>query len=193
MRHWILACVRDHTTTWMRPPRVEEFCGCDIGSASLVEEEVGRYGCSSQINARARSASSCIFQDEGQCQHKITCIAVPLLLLLHWRFFIGNLLSFTWIAFNISFGTTSPNAHTAHLSHITLRNPNTHQSNALSLVLDSKSFKHMLILFQYQVFQDLQGPASSLRVGSSVRTSTRPLSVSLLRLCLRYLTCIQRR
>jgi hypothetical protein len=82
MRHRILACVRDHTTTWMRPPRVEEFCGCDIGSASLVEEEVGRYGCSSQINARARSASSCIFQDEGQCQHKITCIAVPLLLLL---------------------------------------------------------------------------------------------------------------
>lgn len=53
--------------------------------------------------------------------------------------------------------------------------------------------KHLLTFPQYQVFQDLQGPASSLRVGSSVRTSTRPLSVSLLRLCLRYLTCIQRR
>jgi hypothetical protein len=52
---------------------------------------------------------------------------------------------------------------------------------------------HVLTFLQYQVFQDLQGPASSLRVGSSVRTSTRPLSVSLLRLCLRYLTCIQRR
>jgi len=55
------------------------------------------------------------------------------------------------------------------------------------------TLKHQLTSFQYQVFQDLQGPASSLRVGSSVRTSTRPLSVSLLRLCLRYLTCIQRR
>lgn len=55
------------------------------------------------------------------------------------------------------------------------------------------NFKHMLTSVQYQVFQDLQGPASSLRVGSSVRTSTWPLSVSLLHLRLRYLTCIQRR
>lgn len=57
----------------------------------------------------------------------------------------------------------------------------------------TKSFKHVLTSIQYQVFQDLQGPASSLRVGSSVRTSTWPLSVSLLHLRLRYLTCIQRR
>jgi hypothetical protein len=57
----------------------------------------------------------------------------------------------------------------------------------------TKNTIHVLTFLQYQVFQDLQGPASSFRVGSSVRTSTRPLSVSLLRLCLRYLTCIQRR
>jgi hypothetical protein len=76
-----------------------------------VEEEGGRYGCSSQINARARSASSCIFQDEGQCQHNITCIAVPLLLLFHWRSFTGNLLFFTWTEFNTSFEKISPNAH----------------------------------------------------------------------------------
>jgi hypothetical protein len=82
---------------------------------------------------------------------------------------------------------------TISLSQLSLRKPNTHQSNALSLLLDPKLFKHMLMFLQYQVFQDLQGPASSLRVGSSVRTSTRPLSVSLLRLCLRYLMCIQRR
>lgn len=97
-----------------------------------------------------------------------------------------------------TFEGTCKNFNTTRTPYLTRNSRSANQSyttqmlSAYFLVFTIK-LKHMLTSVQYQVFQDLQGPASSLRVGSSVRTSTWPLSVSLLHLRLRYLTCIQRR
>lgn len=86
------------------------------------------------------------------------------------------------------------NLHPVSLARNALHKPtacaNRMASAILWTILESI---HLLTSSQQLVLQDLQGPPSSLRVGPSVRTSTRPLSVSLLHLCLRYLTCIQRR
>lgn len=86
------------------------------------------------------------------------------------------------------------NLHSISLARNALHKPITCANRMASAILWTLlETTHLLTSSQQLVLQDLQGPPSSLRVGPSVRTSTRPLSGSLLHLCLRYLTCIQRR
>jgi hypothetical protein len=143
-------------------------------------------GC--QTIAGARSANSCIFKIRANANTKSHA--------LQYRYccsVTGNIL------FHLGLNSTSNperfhQTRIQHISRISRYASRTRTNRMLSACFYIPTpFRHMLTFHQYQVFQDLQGPASSLRVGSSVRTSTRPLSVSLLRLCLRYLTCIQRR
>jgi hypothetical protein len=131
---------------YLRVRAITRQSGCDLFGrknsmcASLSEHPLWKRmledGCWLPDHCRCKERQQLHLQDEGQCQHKITCIAVPLLLLRHWQYSLSP-----GTQFNIKSGTISPNAHTTHLSHITLRKPNTHQSNALSLLLHTHSLQ----------------------------------------------------
>jgi hypothetical protein len=132
-------------------------------------------------------------QNQGKCQHiqshavQFRCTAISLA-----TFFLTCDYPSPATPFNNSSGTITKRAQHTHLAYLAPQSEHA-LVECSQPAFGSRFLSASANFFKYQVFQDLQGPASSLRVGSSVRTSTRPLSVSLLRLCLRYLTCIQRR
>lgn len=199
MRHWTSFCVCAHAiydTATLDAISVDgnASLGCGSGQALLAAEESKRWRMSNAAPYRYNHCNTCL-----PC---ITDLA-PTLNASTLHIFIrrnssprslGRACELHWTTLK----EICKNLNTTRTQHLTRNSRSASQTYTTRMLsaclwIFTKPFKHVLTSIQYQVFQDLQGPASSLRVGSSVRTSTRPLSVSLLHLCLRYLTCIQRR